>query len=321
MKKKKGIAILWVLVLSSILIIISVTTVSHITMELRNTSRIASSAISFSHANSGLAWAKNHIAKNNNTNELGGTFFLDFDNDSTNDVEVIISDEGNSNFFIRSTGKNNDARRSIEYRISPLPVTTAELSPDGLGSDSALIKSDNNDSFHLSFSFEPKDANNQSFEIGLTTSAISNPAPEGTIKHITAALAQGEGGTKMKISTSSNVGVKEEYSETLSPLEIGGNYPAFRFIGSIRYIKNTAAIFRITGTNPDGSISCIGIVSVNLEQNEDFGNLNFLKLDIDSNGLPNYTYKAGDEDRGIFLPFIESNKDNGVRFSPFFQIH
>lgn len=329
-QKKSGVALLWVLIFSSILIIISSTMISYIIKEQRNSVRITSSATSYSYARSGITWATWLIDRSSSQEPLTlpRSANFDFDKDGYHETTVNIRRVGGE-FIVRSISKNNNVVRAIEYTIKEAGrsfISEGQLAniTGSTGSSAPRLRTDvNNGSFEIAFTFWAKDRTRQELQIG--ASAVSQFSQQPTNNHITASIFQ-DSDNRVKMRLSARNSPTSEFSTTEeSPFRWeaeradAGNidnidvtrFGAYR--GYLRYIEDTSASFRIERNNLDGSITCVGAISLSLV-GKSFGNLDYLFLD--NSGGNNYIYRrAGHTETGELIPgvsYIEARRTYGV---------
>lgn len=297
-QKKSGVALLWVIILSSILIIISSTMVSYIAKELRSSARVTSSATSYSYAKSGIAWAKNHIsnlAPGDIPNYGTRSYAFDFNKNNLEETSVTITRRALENdFIIKSTSENNNVVRAIEYTIKESGKNF--ILPDQLNNinynppQSPRLKEDNNGSFEMSFVFWARDNLSQRLFIGASqTSGLWTGAQTGS-SIISVSLQDTTQGTIMAIAARDTGGATVSRQEQ-APLKWEAERASrdvtsfIGYRGFLTYIEDTSASFRIERI--DGT--CIGTVNISLV-GRDFGNLRYLFINSGVGTAPGYRY-------------------------------
>jgi hypothetical protein len=323
---KKGVALLWVVILSSVLIIISSTMVSYIIKESRSSVRIVSSSISYSYAKSGTIWASYHVGNLVEADlpaytGMGRTFSFDLNKDLVDETTVTIISEGGGNFRVKSVSENNNVVRAIEQIIKKNVknfIVEDELKLiNNDPSRAPLLKLNNNESFELSFVFWAKESSSQEFEIG--ASATQDFLQQNIQNRIFASIKPDGSENKMKISAVNSGGEyqliepdpsfwEEERTNPDPDIDITG-YKGYR--GYLRYIKDTSAYFRVERVE-SGKSTCIRAISLDLV-GKDFGDLNYLYLNNSSGD--NYIYIPSSlvTPPGLFgRNYLESQLVNGV---------
>lgn len=144
--RKKGVALLWVLVLCSVLLIITGTMVSYITKESHFSVRVDESTKAYAAASSGIEWGKKEYP---NLSIGQTTKYIKVQAGTDITAEVIVTKNANSG-LIESTGTSGEVTRKLEYTVakenfSPVPLNTSpELTE---------VSSSNTGSFTLKFHY------------------------------------------------------------------------------------------------------------------------------------------------------------------------
>lgn len=114
---KKGVALLWTLLIVIIMLIISGTMASYMSKEARMGVNIEESSRAYAFAKSGIDWGV--LNAKSATLDTSYCFNLDESISGDDDVCVVVSDkiDGQDEKVIVSTGKANDVVRKIEYIV------------------------------------------------------------------------------------------------------------------------------------------------------------------------------------------------------------
>jgi len=259
---KKGVALLWVTILSGILLIISGTMVSYIIKESQFSVRTDQSAQAYAYAKSGVDWATKYA---NDTKPISTveTSFDFSDSNTESDVTVKITPKGtdcSANYCIQSTGMVGSVTRTLEYMINPVNLTRI-IPPSPL---TGPITPNNRESFNFQFDFwfgDNRASNYNGTVFGLSSTsgyiAMQINGIDGNLQLLTSS------GT---VNTAINLGTEGSIIKT-----------PFIYRAKIKHIKDTAAALTVFRRNPDGSYTCVGSAIKDL-RGLDLGNLNTLKV-------------------------------------------
>ena len=259
---KKGVALLWVTILSGILLIISGTMVSYIVKESQFSVRTDQSAQAYAYAKSGVDWATKYADDAKPISTVEKSF--DFGDSNTEiDVIVIITPKGtncSASYCIQSTGMVGPVTRTLEYEINPVNLSRI-IPPSPL---TGTITPSNRESFNFQFDFwlnSNYDDKYNNTVFGLSSSsgyiALQISGIDGNLQLLTSS------GT---VSTAINLRSEGPIIKT-----------PFTYRAKIKYFKDTAATLTIFRRNPDGSYTCVGSALKDL-RGLDLGNLNTLKI-------------------------------------------
>ncbi len=290
---KKGVALIWSLVLSAVLLLISGTMVSYIVKESQFSVKITDSAKAYTYAKSGVEWANQNIADRNNQSPPQSPevtdYIIDLNNDSTPEIRITISGcVANpvtgiyESCIIESTGISQEVTRKLEYQM--IPTELKKVTPSLLGSTELGT---NTESFVLQFDLWSEDSTPEPLTIGVDNSS------------------GGYLGFRLE-SSGQTAAVYQENSSTAEIVEIIGNIDldeitqpyGHRVI--LKYIDDTA--FQVTiNKYSNGIYECLYKKVVDIAS-IDFGDLNSLYLS--GSGA---TYNPGEND---YIAIGDSRIDN-----------
>lgn len=283
---KRGVALLWVLILSMVLLTISGTMASYIIKESQSTLRIEESTKAYAAAKSGVEWAGKYIA-DNPTNFMVTNKEIIIE---PNLVTALVTIDATKKVF--STGKSGQATRKIEHQITSATNSSIGLPTSGSVASTVYVipeLSSNTGSFTFGF-----DAwfSSSSASVGLrdqddnykhiyaywsaSTGRITLRAKTG----LAATLLQSEPSTNTYLTTSSTKSVRAEIS----------------------YVRNNGITLTLRENFPESK--CLEVLTIPLNGNEDFGNLNKLYA-------PSFTY---DGDYGSPSSSISNSSSHAVFF-------
>lgn len=165
-KKKQGVALLWAVILSSVLLLISGTMVSYIVRESQFSIKITDSNQAFAYAKSGIEWGID-CYENNKIDPINGCNIpkvIDVDNDGTPETTVtIFRDSPSDPYSVSSESNINNVLRKLVYQIIPDSGTLIQPAPTGntpadpgasyMDTVENLGIGDNSESFTLQFDF------------------------------------------------------------------------------------------------------------------------------------------------------------------------
>lgn len=275
MKKKKGLALLWSLVLSSVLLIISGTMVSYIVKESQFSVRIQDSTQAYSYAKSGVELGLEYLStpgikvfpKTYSGFDLSG-------DGEKNNLSVSIVKSATSGdcqspalYCIYSTGSVGEVNRKLEHLIYSNPSTL--ITPINPVSNTNIGK--NEESFLFQFDFWLP--GNQAFNFGLGNST-------NTVR-IFLSLNQTDGAFRLGRT---HAGTTIYSNGEFRPYDDPDRLKPYIYRAKIRYIKDTAATMTVQKRNDSGEYTCIDSISLNLN-GADFGNLERLYI----NPIPTYS--------------------------------
>lgn len=314
MLKKKGVALIWALVLSAILLIISTTMVTYIIQESQFSVRISESTAAYSYASSGIEWA-NHELENGggaSTNEF------DINGDGETDTTVVISTGDcsggeDTDFCISSTGVSGDVTRKLEHEVTPMVANPIDLyNPP----QSVKVSEDNSESFEMSFRFWGSHSSYFGLNQDGDSDNLNNPylamriqiENDGT-RHDNVKLEyRDKSGNSNATEPIYDLFIDDESSgDTDGDGIIEYRRNPYEYRATIRYIKDTAASIKICRKIESGgteSFDCLGGASLDLN-GKDLGNLN--SLFVYDSGASEGTSTEVDYTYREFLPGTEQS--------------
>lgn len=288
MKKKirKGVALIWAVVLATILLIVSTTMATYIIKESRFSMKITDSTQAYANARSGIEWA-NYCVENSIDPDVECVASFDLDTgDNRVNVDVSAGDCRHHNadeadYCIESIGSYKDnIFRKLEYEVKKPNYSLIEIT-DPI---SNINLPDNKESFVLQFDFWtdlPEGGISWSNSIGLGElerriyfflGYSTNPDKK----------YHPQVGTRLDgdYHNGDNDGLESYVNYSI--LEDGYRNVPYRYRAEIRYIKDTAASLKVyrkilpseLGYNPDRvSYKCVGYADKS-QIGLDLGNLN-----------------------------------------------
>lgn len=294
---KKGVALLWVLVLSVVLLIITGTMVSYIIKESRFSINIEDSTKAYSAAKTGIEWGRNE---------------LDIPNGSTGaDIEIEpgqvmanVTIDRVSNKIV-SRGQSGQVRRQLEYQVSQNPGTT--IYPVNMD---AMPLGPYDDSVEMQFDFWGTGTGNSSdgSRVGLDDKAVI-----GTDQNSISMVLTSAGNVNLKI-ISGKLGALPPFAALNSQgtplvLPVGGPYD---YQASIKYVKDTSVSLIIRKRVKVGDIvtfECMGSVIVDAST---YGFGPFTSFDAEGGVNRTYitdntVYENGDSHYGVIDAFRFDN--------------
>lgn len=299
--KKKGVALLWAVILSAVLIIIATTMVNYIIKESEFSIKTGDSAQAYSYAKSGIEWANKQI-KEQPLSALGVYEFDWFGSDGSQlsdgltDIKVTltkgspISLSCTALYCIRSTGYKGNVTRTLEYEASTPNINhilTSEL--DDNTPVSGISVGNSTESFEIGFNFWGSHSmmfglNNSNIDT-LTTNYLSMEIrkPMGNTdanrKDYVYISARGQDSSNTSVIRSAQLlksngdpftlYTEPEKTERLSP---------YQYLVKIKYIKDTAAkitLYRRGVSAGEETLECRGSATLDL-RGINLGNLNSL---------------------------------------------
>lgn len=274
MSKQKGVALLWALLLTTVLLIITGTMVGTIIKESQMSINIEDSTQAYANAKTGIDWGQKYIGDN-----PGATKSVSFDLDDTGISTVGIEITPTT---IDSLGVFRGVQRKIHYEITNPGIGTKIIpasNPTDVGS--------NPSSFDLKYDFW-KTASLTPLKLGLTDATSSNyiyMLADNTGFRITAK----SGAT---VSTTPYLAIGNPTSEP------------YNWQGELKYLNGTSVLLIVKERNSvTGEFTCKGSLSLNVS------GLNFGDLSKLSAG-GSYTASGGTEGDGEYLSFSGLIIDN-----------
>jgi hypothetical protein len=291
---KKGIALLWSLVLCGLLLIISGTMVSFMVKESRMSINIEDSTQAYAHARTGIDWAKMFLQGKRGV-EANGTYSFSMDPLVAGDeLSVEISgDLSAGTTIIRSTGDSLGVKRAIEYKVTNNSGTV--INPNPTPPYGTPLPAANTDSFTLQFDmwsdgtgFPTQTANNDIPIIGLTSNAT--PAGMGSPTRISLGLTTsnaslGDNPSGIIISTISSANTVSRVPLTWNPTftsfaninsDASSSVP-YRYRVMLTYLNGTqvSAKLMVKSSGAGGEYVCVayGVADVS---GLEFGDLRYL---------------------------------------------
>lgn len=171
--KQKGIALMWVLILSFVLMVITTTMVTYMVKENRMSLGIQDSTQSYAYARTGIDWGMARIVSMKSGETVSQGLNLDMDTGTPPILEtnVVITATADGEGKIVSTSDWQGVKRTIEFEKKP--ITFAEVTP----SDDNLLTGrhlpGNNGSFRLGFDFWTNQNNPSPMWFGLASESDS----------------------------------------------------------------------------------------------------------------------------------------------------
>jgi uncharacterized protein (UPF0333 family) len=225
--KKKGVALLWTLIICLVLLIVSGTMVGYIVKDSRASVRIEDSVQAYAAAKSGMDWGAWYVDNNVGPVPITKNNLVLNTNPNVN-VSVSITRTGafpNEITTVESLGEVNGVQRQLHYTISPsTPRTDFSSGPIG---GSFMMEFD----FWTSSSLTP-------FEFGVKNSS-SVP-----VLYMRVDSASGCAYLESRVTTPVT---------TSGCLDIGSDTNksnVFHFKGTIKYVKNISATLEIAQRDP-----------------------------------------------------------------------
>lgn len=270
---KKGVALLWVLIISALLLLVSGTMASFIIKDSQSATRIEDSTRAYAAAKSGLDWARYYIEKTEYTptTDCSNPDKFNFDIKSL-PTEISICDSGTGGVKVTSIGKDNKAQRKIEYTFTnqtPIVITppTNNSPYPNINCNTCGI-SENKGGFKFQFDFWRQ--NLSGGEIGLES------APNLTGNYITVKPNFATRGVILKIkgATAKQASIDNIFNSA----QENDFYQAV-----VEYQKNTSVTLTIykktTTTNSSGTrvatLEPVGSTFIETSPSDNFGNLNY----------------------------------------------
>ncbi len=299
---KKGVALIWAVVLSGVMLMVSGAIVSYILKESRFVMSMEQSSAAYFGARTGMEWALHRISEQG---QQGGeqpeetetvVFFIEDIGESEEvRVEVTIEREEDGGHRIIGTGSSNQTIRSLEYYHNPYPfsrVLIDENPPD-------TLVGDNTESFELQFDFwtENEFPDTEVFfglegEEGHIRTSFNSLLPQVELE--SDPQQHGERGI---IDFVDGVDI---YSDT-------NRRQKYNFRANLYYIKDTVATLTILMMDPNdfGIYDCVGRESIDVNA-IDFENLEQLSV-----GVGNEDYSITLESELVGTRFVQGIKIEG----------
>lgn len=281
---KRGVALIWTMVLGSILIIISVTMSSYIIKESKFSVNIEDSVKSYFAASSGINFALNKISKLTITDPSpNGDYSLDIDGDSIEETTYSISDctdDPISRKYIQckivSTAVYNGVTRAIEHKTRQVNRKAIDISPLGSGAIPTMPSppTENINSFQISYKIWTDSSENDTLNAFLGAGSSNSFSIGSQESYIMAGLENGKLSIRAKA-----IGETETLKSELSNAAWNAVFPRsdpYTYEIELRYLKDTSAtarLIKIVGLQRE----CLTSVSMDLN-GKPFGNLNYLFL-------------------------------------------
>lgn len=254
MKIRRGVALIWVLVLSTVLLITSTTMVSYIIKESQFSVRIEESTQVYAAAKSGIDWAKWKLDSKKPLDVLAPSYAFDLlGNDGVPDTTVTIDE---SQKTITSASIYNNVTRKLKYKVTPTKSAALDLKDKINSNPSGKWIGTNNESFDIQFDFW---GGSVPFGLGVYDSA------NNTNLFLDVDTS---GSTRLKATAAGVTYQSDPINQLLS-----AQSSLFYYKAKIKYIKNTAAKLSIeTFDLSTLSYSCLDETTLDLT-NLSLGNL------------------------------------------------
>lgn len=276
---KKGVALLWVLVLSAVFMLIAGTMVTTITKEARFSVRIEESTKAYAAAKTGIDWARNQLLLDSNylTGVNGQQIKVDGTCPGADCVIAVVKvykPLPTSPVVVSSQGESSGVQRKLEYDVSSVigktivPSDPNNIEASGLNDGSGGFLYTNKESFSLQFDFWFSDDGIQPVVFGLDDG-------EGASSNSIALNIQSSGAAFLEgLSKSSeinhNIGSYNAAAPPSSPLPTDFNPKSpYSYRAEISYLQGTAASIKIKAKDASESqyarYLCLGYASIDLK--------------------------------------------------------
>lgn len=257
MKNRKGVALIWTLILSTILIITSTTMVSYIIKDSQFSVRIEESTQVYAAAKSGAEWGRWYLSQNGNNAVDEYNFNLLTDNED-NETQVVIAPLDSGGYSISSESTANGVTRKLKYSILNNAFTPVVLKTPIANINTTPLGASNRESFTMQFDLWFADTTPANFELGAYDK--NNNKLYFSLVGNTFNLTAVSNGSSLPIGT------------LVAQASTTKNNPLNSYRVQIIYLKNTAARLKVI-SNSD--MQCIGSVNLDLSGIE-FGDLSNL---------------------------------------------
>ncbi len=256
--KKRGIALIWALVTSAVMLMLATVLANISIKEIQSARRTDNSQEAYANAKTGIEWAIDFIANGSGDN---GTYI--FNQSPTSKFTVTISTSGNDRVIVSEGKINNLTTRRIEYKIRDSAINVVPCASNQF----AAVATSN--SFDWKFDFTLKDA----FGSGTSTaSAVTTSGQKIDVvfsrsgANYTAQLISGGTSSSLLTLNAQGQNVNEE----------------LKFRASVRYVKNIGAELKIefrddTVPAAQENLKCVKRVSIPLTTT--LGAFQYVRLD------------------------------------------
>lgn len=232
---KKGVALLWVLVLSTVLMIISGTMVNTIIKESRFSISIEDSVKAYAAAKTGIDWGAAELANEKST-VAAGTIIIEKDAAGAAIVTTDVTINRTTK-IVTSTGKSGNVRRRLEYHSTSNLGT--RINPSKIPNDTPVGPL--NESFTLQFDFWGK-PNTSEVVFGLrnTAAVLANSTQMSLVMYQSKLYLQ---------VYDSDTGVGSKFNvidiNTKAQYQWISNADPYQYRATIKYVKDTSAVLTI----------------------------------------------------------------------------
>jgi alpha-tubulin suppressor-like RCC1 family protein len=307
--KKRGIALIWAIILSSVMVIISTTMVNYIVKESRFTIDIQESTNAFYGARSGIDWALQKIDKDNPKAPFTESFNIGGGATGVKTVAVAVNTTYNiadRSYTVLSTGVVGQTTRKLEYIYKSDPWRYVEI-PEEI--DDVFNIGYNSESFSIQFDYWQPGTRSHSVGVGTGTKTIyvyNDGASSGIelqarydsyVGTVGGTTFSGTGTQYLASSGSGRTG----YTINDDPHKNA----TYRYRMRIDYLKDTSATLTIlrrvinateasTSGRPIGAYICVKKHTIDLS-GVNFGNLDRIYYDNDNNPRNGTIYRIDDE--------------------------
>ncbi|MDD3481200.1 MAG: fibronectin type III domain-containing protein [Patescibacteria group bacterium] len=303
--RKRGVALLWTVVLSSVLLIISGTMVSYIIKESQFSVKIEDSVKAYSAARSGIVWGTKGLDDASNAEDrdnfaeasLDGIQFDLIGNDEVPETTVTITGT-NPSFIIESECTYNGVTRKLEYEYTASSPNVLQMTPGP--AEEIQISDYNTESFSMTFKFWGTHStmfglNSNDNEANVSPDTVTTDDPYIAMRVVADNYGTADRTDNVRLQTRDKSGsidrsdfIKDssnnDYNIYSLPEDVRRK-PYYHKV-TIKYIKDTAVSIKLYAKNAEGSYDCVGGTSLSLV-GKDFGNLNSIFV-YDSAGLDGY---------------------------------
>lgn len=292
-RNNKGVALLWTLLLSGVILIVGSTMAEIVIKENRLIINGQDSVRAYAAARSGIDWAIDQVEESEKTGtnpDTTNTLTIDDDSGSTASVIIATDPVDSSNKIISSVGVSNGVNRKLEYtrkRVAPASTSLA-----GFDSGTHTVNIGNNmGSFDLVFYFWPNKSSSKE-SISIQDTNTSTPLNQVRIDLNSPGL-----GVTLKSNN------EEIFNNTGTPLAVNlTDTRPFAYKVEVKYLSDTGFSFIISrnyfhdnhkdGINdadfPDpedpqdfGTFQIVNYLEQSTIENN-FGNLSYLKFNDQS---------------------------------------